>query len=43
MHCEVTVRLAGSCRRMGGADGHLEQWVSFAGVLLGNEPSCFVK
>jgi len=40
---KVTVQLAGSCRRMGGVDGHLEQWVRFAGVLPGNEPSCFVK
>ena len=29
---KVTVRLAGSCRRMGGVDGHLEQWIGFAGV-----------
>ena len=36
---KVTVRLAGSCRRMGGVDGHLEQWVGFAGVLFGNEHS----
>ena len=34
---KVTVQLAGSCRRMGGADGHLEQWVGFTGVLLENE------
>ena len=40
---KVTVPLAGSCRRMGGVDGHLEQWVRFAGVLLGNEHSCFVE
>jgi len=40
---KVTVRLAGSCRRMGGIDGQLEQWIRFAGVLLGNEPSCFVE
>ena len=31
---EVTVRLARSCRRMGGVDGHLEQWFGFARVLL---------
>ena len=30
---KVTVRLAGSCRRMGGVYRHLEQWVGFAGVL----------
>ena len=30
---KVTVRLAGSCRMMGGVDGQLEQWVGFAGVL----------
>ena len=40
---KVTVQLAGSCRRVGGVDGHLEQWVGFAGVLFGNEPSRFVK
>ena len=40
---KVTVRLAGSCRRMGGVDGHLEQWVGFTGVLFGNEHSRFVK
>ena len=33
---KVTVRLAGSCRRVGGVDGHLEQRVRFAGVLFGN-------
>ena len=33
---KVAVRLAGSCRRIGGVDGQLEQWVGFAGVLLGN-------
>ena len=38
---KVTVRLAGSCRRMGGVDGRLEQWIGFAGVLLGNEISSF--
>jgi len=27
---KFTVRLAGSCRRIGGADGHLQQWVRFA-------------
>ena len=44
VHCvKVTARLAGSCRRMGGVDGQLEQWVRFARVLLGNEPSCFVE
>ena len=36
---KVTVRLAGSCRRVGGFDDHLEQWVGFAGVLFGNELS----
>ena len=40
---KVTVRLAWSCRRMGGVEGHLEQWVGFAGVLFRNEPSRFVK
>ena len=40
---KVTVRLVGSCRRMGKADGHLEQCVGFAVVLLGNEISCFVE
>ena len=40
---KVTVRLAGSCRRVGGVDGHLEERVGFAGVLFGNEPSRFVK
>jgi len=40
---KVNVRLAGSCRRVGGVDCHLEQWVGFAGVLFGNEPSRFVK
>ena len=34
---KVTVRLAGSCRRVGGVEGHLEQRVGFAGVLVGNE------
>ena len=29
---KFTVRLAGSCRRVGGVDGHLEQRVGFAGV-----------
>ena len=33
---KVTVRLAGSCRRMGGVAGHLEKWVGFARVLFGN-------
>ena len=42
-HCvKVTVRLVRSSRRMGGVDGHLEQWVGFAGVLFGNEPSSLV-
>jgi len=27
---KVNVRLAGSCRRVGGVDGHLEQRVGFA-------------
>ena len=40
---KVTVQLAGSCRRMGGVDGHLEQWIGVAGVLLGNEISSFVE
>ena len=40
---KVTVRLARSCRKVGGVDGHLKQWVGFAGVLFGNEPSRFVK
>ena len=40
---KVTVRLVGSCRRMGGVDGHLEQWIGFAGVLLGNEITSFVE
>jgi len=44
VHCvKITVRLAGSCRRMGVVDDHLEQCVRFAGVLLGNQPSCFVE
>ena len=30
---KFTVRLAGSCRRMGGFDGHLQQWVKFAGEI----------
>ena len=40
---KVTVRLAGSCRRMGGVDDHLEQWIGVAGVLLRNEISSFVE
>ena len=40
---KVTVRLAGPCRRMGGVDVQLEQWVGFAGVLLGNELSFCVE
>ena len=40
---KVTVRLAGSCRRAGVVDGHLEQRAGFAGVLFGNEVSRFVK
>ena len=31
---KVTVRLAGSCRRVEGGDGHLEQSVGFAGILF---------
>ena len=43
VHCvKVTVRLARSSRSMGGVDDHLEQWVGFAGVFSGNEPSSFV-
>ena len=34
LHCvKVTVRLAGSCKRMGRVDGHLQQWVKFAGEI----------
>ena len=40
---KVTVQQAGSCRRVGGDDGHLEQWVGFTGVLFGNELPIFVK
>ena len=40
---KVTVRLAGSCRRMGGVYGHLEQWVGLAGVLFGDEIFSFVE
>ena len=40
---KVTVRLAGSCGWRGGVDGHLEQWVGFAGVLLRNEISSFME
>ena len=40
---KVTVRLAGSCGKVGRVDGHLEQWVGFARILFGNEPSRFVK
>jgi hypothetical protein len=40
---KVPVQLAGSCRRVGGVDGHLEYWVGFAGVLFGKVSSRFVK
>jgi len=39
---KVTVQLAVSCRRAGGVNGYLEQWVGFAGVLFGNKPSMLV-
>jgi len=43
VHCvKVTVRLTRSSKRMGGVDGHLEQWVGFAGVFVRNEPSSLV-
>ena len=43
VHCvKVTVRLTRSSKRMGGVDGHLEQWVGFAGFLFGDEPSNLV-
>ena len=43
VHCvKVTVRLARSSRSMGGVDDRLEQWVGFAEVFFGNEPSSFV-
>ena len=40
---KVTVRLAGSCRRMEGVYSHLEEWVGLAGVLFGDEIFSFVE
>ena len=41
VHCmKVIVRLAGSCRRMGGVDGQLEQWVTVQNTICGSRRSC---
>jgi hypothetical protein len=41
VHCmKVTVRLAGSCWRMGGVDGQLEQWVTVQNTICDIRRSC---